>query len=159
MSRGKEYLDFVAGWASDNLGHSHPAITQAITEQASTLLQTSNQFYTIPQLRLAQLLVESSALDKVFFCNSGAESVEGALKLAKKYGKRNRDGAYEVITAYNSFHGRTMTTLSATGQPHLSRALRAPDPRLRLRGLRQCGSHHGGHHRPHRCRAPGANTG
>ena len=115
---GKEYLDFVAGWASDNLGHSHPAITQAITEQASTLLQTSNQFYTIPQLRLAQLLVESSALDKVFFCNSGAEGVEGALKLAKKYGKRNRDGAYEVITAYNSFHGRTMTTLSATGQPH-----------------------------------------
>ena len=115
---GKEYLDFVAGWAVDNLGHSHPTITQAIVEQAGTLLQTSNQFYTIPQINLAQLLVENSCLDQVFFGNSGAEANEGALKLARRYGKLHRDGAYEVITALNSFHGRTMATVAATGQPH-----------------------------------------
>ena len=115
---GKEYLDFVAGWAVDNLGHSHPVITQAIVEQAGTLLQTSNQFYTVPQIQLAELLVENSCLDQVFFGNSGAEANEGALKLAKRYGKLNRDGAYEVITALNSFHGRTATTVAATGQPH-----------------------------------------
>ena len=115
---GNEYLDFCAGWAVDNLGHSHPAITSAIMEQASTLLQTSNQFYTLPQLRLAQLLVENSALDKVFFSNSGAEAVEGVIKLARKHGKKTRDGAYEIITANHSFHGRTLTALSATGNPH-----------------------------------------
>ena len=115
---GKEYLDFVAGWAVDNLGHCHPAITQAITDQAATLVQTSNQFYTVPQLQLAQLLIDNSCLDRVFFGNSGAEANEGALKLARRYGKQNRDGAYEVITAYSSFHGRTMATLAATGQPH-----------------------------------------
>ena len=119
---GKEYLDFCAGWAVNNLGHCHPAITQAIVEQASTLLQTSNQFYTLPQLHLAQLLVENSAMDKVFFSNSGAEANEGAMKLARKYGKKNRDGAYEVITAYSSFHGRTMGMVAATGQPHYQEA-------------------------------------
>ena len=116
--KGKEYLDFTSGWAVNNLGHCHPAITRAIVEQASTLLQTSNQFYTTPQLQLAELLVENSCLDKIFFGNSGAEAVEGAVKLARKHGKKTRDGAYEVITAFNSFHGRTMTMLSATGQPH-----------------------------------------
>ena len=115
---GKEYLDFVAGWAVNNLGHSHPVITQAIMEQAGTLLQTSNQFYTVPQLQLAETLIENSCLDQVFFGNSGAEANEGALKLARRYGKLNRDGAYEVITAFNSFHGRTMATVAATGQPH-----------------------------------------
>ena len=115
---GKEYLDFVAGWAVNNLGHSHPVITQAITEQAGTLLQTSNQFYTVPQLQLAEMLIENSCLDQVFFGNSGAEANEGALKLARRYGKLHRDGAYEVITAFNSFHGRTMATVAATGQPH-----------------------------------------
>ncbi len=119
---GKEYLDFCAGWAVNNLGHCHPAITQAIVEQASTLLQTSNQFYTLPQLHLAQLLVENSAMDKVFFSNSGAEANEGAVKLARKHGKKNRDGAYEVITAYSSFHGRTMGMVAATGQPHYQEA-------------------------------------
>jgi predicted acetylornithine/succinylornithine family transaminase len=115
---GKDYLDFVAGWAVDNLGHCHPAVTQAIVEQANTLLQTSNQFYTVPQLLLAQLLIDNSCLDRVFFGNSGAEANEGALKLARRYGKLHRDGAYEVITAYNSFHGRTMATVAATGNPH-----------------------------------------
>jgi acetylornithine/N-succinyldiaminopimelate aminotransferase len=119
---GKEYLDLVAGWAVNNLGHAHPVVIHAIAEQAATLVQTSNQFYTVPQLLLAQLLIEHSCLDRVFFGNSGAEANEGALKLARKYGKQQRDGAYEVITATNSFHGRTLATLAATGQPHYQEA-------------------------------------
>ena len=115
---GKEYLDFTSGWAVNNAGHANKAIADAISEQARTLLQTSNQFYTIPQLQLAEILVENSALDKVFFCNSGAEANEGAMKLARRYGAKNRNGAYEIVTAFNSFHGRTMANVSATGQPH-----------------------------------------
>ena len=115
---GKEYLDFVAGWAVNQLGHCHPAVTKAIADQAATLMQVSNQFYSVPQLQLAETLVENSALDLVFFGNSGAEANEGAMKLARRYGKLNLDGAYEIITALNSFHGRTMGTLAATGQPH-----------------------------------------
>jgi len=115
---GKEYLDFTAGWAVNNVGHCNPEVAKAIAEQASTLMQTSNQFYTLPQLRLAQLLVDNSCLDKVFFGNSGAEANEGAVKLARKYGRKHRNGAYEVITAYNSFHGRTLGMVAATGQPH-----------------------------------------
>ncbi len=115
---GKEYLDFTSGWAVNNAGHANAAIADAISEQARTLLQTSNQFYTIPQLQLAEILVENSALDKVFFCNSGAEANEGAMKLARRYGARERNGAYEIVTALNSFHGRTMANVSATGQPH-----------------------------------------
>ena len=115
---GKEYLDFTSGWAVNNAGHANEAIADAIAEQARTLLQTSNQFYTIPQLQLAEILVENSALDKVFFCNSGAEANEGAMKLARRYGAKNKDGAFEIVTALNSFHGRTMANVSATGQPH-----------------------------------------
>jgi acetylornithine/N-succinyldiaminopimelate aminotransferase len=125
---GKEYLDLVAGWAVNNLGHCHPVVTHAIAEQAATLVQTSNQFYTVPQIMLAQMLTEHSCLDRVFFGNSGAEANEGALKLARKYGKKQRGGAYEVITAYNSFHGRTMTTLAATGQPHYQEAFKPLPP-------------------------------
>ena len=117
-ANGKEYLDFVAGWAVNNLGHCHPVVSKAIIEQASILVQTSNQFYTTPQLQLAQILVDNSCLDKVFFGNSGAEAVEGACKLARKYGKLARNGAYEIITALNSFHGRTQAMIAATGQPH-----------------------------------------
>ena len=115
---GKEYLDFTSGWAVNNAGHANEAIADAIAEQARTLLQTSNQFYTIPQLQLAEILVENSALDKVFFCNSGAEANEGAMKLARRHGAKNKDGAFEIVTALNSFHGRTMANVSATGQPH-----------------------------------------
>ena len=115
---GKEYLDFTSGWAVNNAGHANEAIADAIAEQARTLLQTSNQFYTIPQLQLAEMLVENSALDKVFFCNSGAEANEGAMKLARRHGAKNKDGAFEIVTALNSFHGRTMANVSATGQPH-----------------------------------------
>ena len=114
--QGKEYLDLVAGWAVDTLGHCHPAVVDAITEQARTLIQTSNQFYTIPQVQLVQLLVENSCLDRVFLCNSGTEANEGAVKLARRYGSLHLDGAYEVITAFSSFHGRTLSMVAATGQ-------------------------------------------
>ena len=113
---GKEYLDFTAGWAVNSLGHCHPEVVSAIAEQAKTLLQTSNQFYTVPQLQLAELLVENSCFDRVFFCNSGAEANEGAVKLARRYGKLHLDGAYKVITALNSFHGRTLAMTAASGQ-------------------------------------------
>ena len=115
-SDGKEYLDFVCGWAVNSLGHCHPVVVKALTEQAQTLIQASNQFYTIPQLQLARLLVDSSCLDRVFFCNSGAEANEGAIKLARRYGKLHLKGAYEIITAHGSFHGRTLATVAATGQ-------------------------------------------
>ncbi len=115
---GKSYLDYVGGWAVDSLGHCHPAIVKALEEQSRTLIQTSNQFYTIPQIKLAELLVENSCMDRVYVCNSGAEANEGSVKLARKYGKLKRNGAYEVITALNSFHGRTLAMVAATGQPH-----------------------------------------
>ncbi|NQT30828.1 MAG: aspartate aminotransferase family protein [Deltaproteobacteria bacterium] len=114
---GKQYLDFVGGWAVTTLGHCHPAVTRALTEQANLLIQTSNQFYTVPQLQLAQLLVENSCLDRVFFGNSGAEANEGAVKLARRYGQLNLKGAYEVMSTFSSFHGRTLAMVAATGQP------------------------------------------
>jgi len=113
---GREYLDFVGGWAVNSLGHCHPVVTKAITEQAQLLIHTSNQFYTVPQLRLAQLLVENSCLDKVFFGNSGAEANEAAIKLARRYGQLKLDGAYDIITTLGSFHGRTLAMVAATGQ-------------------------------------------
>jgi predicted acetylornithine/succinylornithine family transaminase len=114
--RGKEYLDFVAGIAVNLLGHCHPVVVAALREQAETLIHTSNLFYTMPQIQLAELLVKNSCLDKVFFCNSGAEANEGAVKLARKYGKLYLNSAYEVISTINSFHGRTLAMVAATGQ-------------------------------------------
>ena len=114
---GIGYLDFIGGLAVDVLGHSHPELAKAISEQAHTLIQTSNLVYSVPQIRLAELLVENSCFDKVFLCNSGVEATEGAVKLARRYGKLNLDGAYEVITTMNSFHGRTLAMVAATGQP------------------------------------------
>ena len=114
---GNEYLDFTAGWAVNNIGHSNEIVAEAIEEQAKTLLQTSNVFYTIPQLKLAEILIENSVLDKIFICNSGAEANEGAIKLARKWGKLNKNGAHKILTAFDSFHGRTISTLAATGQP------------------------------------------
>jgi len=113
---GREYLDFVGGWACDSLGHCHPVVVEAVTAQVQTLIQVSNQLYTIPQIRLAELLVRHSCLDKVFLCNSGTEANEGAVKLARRYGKRYLNGAYEIITTTNSFHGRTLAMVAATGQ-------------------------------------------
>ena len=114
--QGKEYLDLVGGWAVTSLGHCPPVVVEALEKQARTLIQVSNQFYTVPQLELAQLLVKNSCLDRVFFCNSGVEANEGAVKLARRYGKLRLNGAYQVITTYNSFHGRTLAMTAATGQ-------------------------------------------
>ncbi len=115
--KGKEYIDFVGGWAVCVLGHCHPVIVAALTEQAKTLIQTSHIYYTIPYIKLAELLVKNSCLDRVFMCNSGLEANEGAVKLARRYGKLKLNGAYEVITAFNSFHGRSLAMTAATGQP------------------------------------------
>ena len=114
---GRRYLDFVAGWAVNSLGHCHPAVVKAVQGQLETLIQVSNHFYSIPQVKLARILVENSCLDKVFFSNSGAEATEGAVKLTRRYGKRHLEGACEVITATGSFHGRTLAMVSASGQP------------------------------------------
>jgi acetylornithine/N-succinyldiaminopimelate aminotransferase len=114
--QGREYLDFYSGWATTSLGHCHPVLVKALEKQAKTLIHVSNQFFTVPQLELAQLLVEHSCLNRVFFCNSGAEADEGAVKLARRYGKLRLNGAYEVITALNSFHGRTLAMTAATAQ-------------------------------------------
>lgn len=116
--QGKEYLDFVSGIAVNALGHCHPAVVEAITRQAGQLMHTSNLYYTGPQAQLAELLIEGSPFDRVFFCNSGAEANEAAIKLARKYGKEVLDlGRHEIITAWNSFHGRTLAAITATGQP------------------------------------------
>ena len=114
---GKSYLDFTAGWAVLNIGHNHPAVTEAIRDQAGKILQMSNLFYTTPQLPLAKILIDNSDVDRVFFCNSGAEANEGACKVARKWGKTKLDGAYEIITTFDSFHGRTQAMMAATGQP------------------------------------------
>ena len=112
---GKEYLDFVAGIAVVSLGHADPQLADVIAKQARTLITVSNIFYTEPQIELAELLVQHSALDRVFFVNSGAEANESAIKLARKWGNLHKDGAYEIISANNSFHGRTIGAVSATG--------------------------------------------
>jgi len=114
---GKPYLDLVAGIAVNILGHAHPVLVDAITKQAQKVMHTSSLYYSEPQLELAEWLIERSPADRVFFGNSGAEANEGALKLARKYGRTHRNGAYEVITIEHSFHGRTLATLAATGQP------------------------------------------
>ena len=119
---GREYLDFTAGLAVTNLGHSHPAVTEAVQQQAAKLMQMSNLYYTVPQLELAQALVENSCMDKVFFANSGVEANEGAVKLARKYGRLHRGGAQKIITVLNSFHGRTLAMIAATGQPAYQQA-------------------------------------
>jgi acetylornithine/N-succinyldiaminopimelate aminotransferase len=114
---GKEYLDFVAGLAVCNLGHCHPKVVKALRDQAATLIHVSNFYYIEPQIQLASLLCKHSFADKVFFCNSGAEANEGAMKLARKYAKEKMGtDRYEIITMERSFHGRTFATLTATGQ-------------------------------------------
>ncbi|MCF8011728.1 MAG: acetylornithine transaminase, partial [Clostridiales bacterium] len=115
---GKEYLDFVGGIAVNSLGHSPARVVDAMYEQARSLMHVSNLYYIESQARLAQLLVENSCCDKAFFCNSGAEANEGAIKLARKYAKnKGNQDKYEIITALQSFHGRTLATITATGQP------------------------------------------
>ncbi len=114
---GKEYLDFVAGIGVCNLGHCHPQVVQAIRDQAGKLLHVSNLYHIAPQIELAQLLVKHSFADRVFFCNSGTEANEAAIKLARKYSQDHfGPGRYEIVSLLKSFHGRTLAALAATGQ-------------------------------------------
>lgn len=114
----KEYLDFVSGLGVSSVGHCHPKVVDAIRKSVGKIMHVSNLFYTVPQIVLAEQLVEMSFGDKAFFCNSGAEANEGAIKLARKYAKMTLgEEKYEIITAFRSFHGRTFKTLAATGQP------------------------------------------
>ena len=113
-SNGKKYLDLFPGWGVGSLGHCHPAVVNAIKKQSKKLIHVPNNFYNEPQGKLAQLLIDGSFPGKCFFCNSGAEANEAAIKLARKYGSKN--GKFEIITCHNSFHGRTLATITATGQ-------------------------------------------
>jgi acetylornithine/N-succinyldiaminopimelate aminotransferase len=113
---GKRYLDFIQGWAVNSLGHCNDGMIEALEKQARTLINPSPAFYNGPMAQLAGLLTANSCFDKVFFANSGAEANEGAIKLARKWGKKFRDGAYEIITFDHSFHGRTIATMSASGK-------------------------------------------
>jgi acetylornithine/N-succinyldiaminopimelate aminotransferase len=119
---GKEYLDFLAGIAVNNLGHCHPQVVAALRKQAGEMIHCSNLYHIPSQIELAELLCENSFADKAFFCNSGAEANEAAIKLARKY-SREKFGLerFEIITAAESFHGRTMATISATGQEKVQR--------------------------------------
>jgi len=118
---GKEYLDFFASTVVTALGHCHPSVTHAIVEQANKILHVSNLHHSEPQAVLAELLCTHSFADRVFLCNSGAEANEAAIKLARKYGAERGDGRFEVITALGSFHGRTIATITATGQEKVRR--------------------------------------
>ncbi len=117
-SDGKVYLDFVAGIAVNVLGHCHPAIVEAVQQQVTQLVHVSNLYYNVRQIELAELLANQSSGMRSFFSNSGAEANEGAIKLARKYGRLHRNGAYEIISMENSFHGRTLATTAATGQAY-----------------------------------------
>lgn len=114
---GKRYLDFVQGWAVNCLGHSPAIIADALAVQARKLITPSPAFYNEPSIRLAQRIVANSCFQRVFFTNSGAEANEGAIKLARKWGAKNKNGAFEIITFDNSFHGRTLACMSASGKP------------------------------------------
>jgi acetylornithine/N-succinyldiaminopimelate aminotransferase len=121
---GRQYLDFVGGWAVNILGHSPRPVVDTLCRQAAQLMHTSNQFYTVPQILLGERLVSLSCFDKAFFANSGAEANEAAVKLARKYGRVRLGGAYEVITALKSFHGRTLAMVAATGKPQYQEPFR-----------------------------------
>ncbi len=135
---GKRYLDFIQGWAVNCLGHNPAAIRRALAAQADTLINPSPAFYNAPALQLATLLTAQSCFDRVFFANTGAEANEGAIKLARKYGRLHRGGAYKIVTFEHGFHGRTLATMSASGKPGWDR-LFAPQvpgfPKARLNDL------------------------
>lgn len=113
---GKKYLDFLQGWAVNCLGHSNLGMIEALEIQAKKVINPSPAFYNEPMIRLADLLTANSCFNKVFFANSGAEANEGAIKLARKWGKLHKPGAYEIITFNHGFHGRTLATMSASGK-------------------------------------------
>lgn len=117
-TEGNKYLDFIGGWAVCCLGHSSEIVSQALVEQSRKVINSSPSFYNTPMLEYTKLLIDNSAFDRVWFGNSGAEVNEAAIKLARKFGKLKKSGAYEIITTKNSFHGRTLATMSATGKDH-----------------------------------------
>ncbi len=121
-STGKEYIDMLAGIAVNALGHAHPAVLAALTDQAGKMMHCSNLYYSEPQAKLAELLVEQSGLDRVFFCNSGTEAIEGAIKLARKWATRKGRGG-TIVSMDGSFHGRSLAALTATGQPKYKEGL------------------------------------
>ncbi|MGS1008172.1 acetylornithine transaminase [Achromobacter anxifer] len=114
---GKRYLDFVQGWAVNTLGHSAPEMQKALLDQSKLLMNPSPAFYNLPSIELAERLTSASVFDRVFFANSGGEANEGAIKLARKWGQVNKNGAYKIITMNHGFHGRTLATMSASGKP------------------------------------------
>ena len=118
--KGKTYLDFFGGPAVHSLGHCHPVLVRAIEEQARTLIHVSNVVYSVPQLQLAEALIDNSCFDRVYFPNSGAEANEAAFKLARKWGKERKQGAFEIIAMDDAFHGRTLAAVTATGTPRYS---------------------------------------
>jgi acetylornithine/N-succinyldiaminopimelate aminotransferase len=121
-TEGKKYIDFMAGIAVCNLGHAHPRIAKALSRQAETLLHVSNLYYTVPQTQLAELLVQNSFADRVFLCNSGAEANEAAIKLTRKFFQDKGDKKrFRILSMERSFHGRTMASLSATGQDKIKK--------------------------------------
>ncbi|MCP4754785.1 MAG: acetylornithine/succinylornithine family transaminase [Proteobacteria bacterium] len=117
-TEGNEYLDFIGGWAVNCLGHSPEAISEALARQSEILVNSSPAFYNLPMLEYAELLVDHCCLDRAFFTSTGAEANEGAIKLARKYGSKVKNGASDIITTQLGFHGRTLTTMSATGKDH-----------------------------------------
>jgi acetylornithine/N-succinyldiaminopimelate aminotransferase len=137
---GKAYLDFIQGWAVNCLGHCPDAITNAIATQAGQLLNCSPSFYNEPMIRLAELIAQHSGLHRTFFTNSGAEAIEGAIKLARKWGQKYRTGACEIITMVHGFHGRTLAAMSASGKPQWDRLFepKVPGfPKVALNNLEQ----------------------
>ena len=116
-AQGKRYLDFVQGWAVNSLGHSSPIVLDALSAQAGRLINCSPAYYNEPMARLSTLVATTTGLADVYLCNSGAEANEGAIKLARKWGARHRNGAFEIITMDHGFHGRTLATMAASGKP------------------------------------------
>ena len=114
---GRKYLDFIQGWAVNSLGHSPKAIVDALASQAAKVINVSPAYYNEPMRSLAARLADLSGMEKVFFTNSGAEANEGAIKLARKWGSLRKNGAYEILTFENAFHGRTLATMAASGKP------------------------------------------
>jgi acetylornithine/N-succinyldiaminopimelate aminotransferase len=137
---GKTYLDFIQGWAVNCLGHCPDVVAEAISAQSRRLLNCSPAFYNAPMIRLAEMIAQHSGLHRTFFTNSGAEAIEGAIKLARKWGQKHRDGAYEIITMDHAFHGRTLAAMSASGKPQWSKLFEpkvAGFPKVQLNDLAQ----------------------
>src|SRR4051794_1315820 len=115
--RGRRYLDFVQGWAVNALGHCPREIERVLSRQAGTLLTTSPAYHTAPQLALAQRLTSLGEMAHAYFCVSGAEANEGAIKLARKWGRAHRHGSFEIVSTHDGFHGRTLAAMAASGKP------------------------------------------